>query len=173
MHGRVSIFKATGRYHLLRLVCDTAALRSLRRHHSPCQNAHRSLLSANMKTTLMCALVLIFTLGFISDVPAKEAKLQHVVSFKFKSGAAPEQVKKVEDAFRALKGKIKEIHALEWGTNNSPEKLNKGFTHCFIVTFNSEKDRDAYLPHPDHKAFVEVLKPVLEDAFVIDFWAKE
>ena len=28
---------------------------------------------------------------------------------------------------------------------------------------------EIYLPHPDHKAFVEILKPILDDVFVIDF----
>ena len=35
----------------------------------------------------------------------------------------------------------------------------------------SEKDRDAYLPHPEHKAFGKVLGPVMDDVFVIDFWS--
>src|SRR5450432_1038479 len=78
--------------------------------------------------------------------------LRHVVLFKFKDGTATADIKKVEDAFRALPSKIKEIKALEWGTNNSPESLNQGFTHCFFVTFSSEADRAIYLPHPAHKA---------------------
>ncbi len=103
---------------------------------------------------------------------AKSAKLQHVVAFKFKESATKEQIKEVEDAFRALKAKISEIEALEWGTNVSPEKRDKGFTHMFILTFKTDKDRDAYLVHPDHKKFGQVVRPVLDDVFVIDFWAK-
>lgn len=99
--------------------------------------------------------------------------LRHVVCFKFKPEATAEQIKKVETEFVALKKKIPQIAAVEWGTDNSPEKLADGFTHCFIVTFKSEADRDAYLPHPEHKKFVEILKPVLEKPFVIDFWTKE
>ena len=100
-------------------------------------------------------------------------KLQHVVCFKFKSTAAPEEIKKVETAFGALKEKIPQIAKLEWGTNVSKENRDKGFTHCFIVTFKSEKDRDAYIEHPEHKAFVKIVGPVMEDVFVIDFWAKD
>ena len=100
-------------------------------------------------------------------------KLQHVVILKFKNTATPEGIKKVEDAFRELKEKIPQMVNLEWGTNVSKEKRDKGFTHCFIVTFKSEQDLDAYIAHPDHKAFGKVLGPVLEDVFVIDFWAKD
>ena len=99
----------------------------------------------------------------------KVKKIRHVVCFKFKEDATDAQIRKVEKAFAGLKKKIPEIKGLEWGVNNSPEGLNKGFTHCFIVTFADEKGRKIYLPHPDHKAFVEILKPILDDVFVIDF----
>mgnify|MGYP005669765291 CR=1 FL=1 len=102
--------------------------------------------------------------------PSSHRTLQHVVSFKFKEGTSSAQIENVEKAFVALKGKILEIVSLEWGTNNSPEDLNKGFTHCFIVTFKDEKGRSVYLPHPEHKAFVKILKPILDDVLVIDFW---
>ena len=98
-------------------------------------------------------------------------QLRHVVLFKFKESSTAAQVKSVEDAFRALPTKIKEIKGFEWGTNNSPENLNQEFTHCFFVTFNSEKEREVYLPHPAHKDFVEVLKPHLDKVLVIDYWA--
>lgn len=98
--------------------------------------------------------------------------LRHVVLFKFTDSSKPEDVKKVEDAFAALSGKIKLIKDFEWGTNSSPENLNQGLTHCFFVTFSSDKDRDEYLVHPEHKAFVEVLKPHLDKVTVIDYWTK-
>lgn len=100
-------------------------------------------------------------------------KLQHVVAFKFKSSASAADIKKVEDAFRGLKKSIREIQDFEWGTNVSPEKHDKGFTHGFILTFKSAKDRDVYLEHPEHKAFGQLVGPLLEDVFVIDFWAKK
>lgn len=108
-----------------------------------------------------------------ADKPAKSKKLLHVVSFKFKSAVTPEQIKKVEDAFRALKKSIPEIKSLEWGTNVSPEKHDKGFTHGFILSFKTERDRDIYLVHPEHRAFGSLVGPVLEDVFVIDFWAQQ
>lgn len=97
--------------------------------------------------------------------------LRHVVLFKFKDASTPADVKKVEDAFRALPSKIKQIKSFEWGKNNSPEGLDQGFTHCFFVTFKNEKDRAVYLPHPAHQAFVEVLKPHLDKVLVFDYWA--
>jgi hypothetical protein len=125
------------------------------------------------RSSLLLALFLSVAFSAAAQENKPGAKLFHVVSFKFKDNADPAQVKKVEEAFRALKGKIKEIQTIHWGTNNSPEKLNKGYTHCWVLTFNSEKDRDAYLVHADHKAFGAMLGPVLDQVFVIDFWDKQ
>jgi hypothetical protein len=105
------------------------------------------------------------------SVPAKV--LRHVVMFKFKDSSGAADIKKVEDAFAALSGKISLIKDFEWGTNNSPENLNQGLTHCFVATFYSEKDRNDYLVHPEHKAFVEILKPHLDKVTVIDYWTKD
>jgi hypothetical protein len=134
---------------------------------------------------MKCALV--FGLSFLAAVAVCVAttraddkaknpnlgKVRHVVLFKFKDGTTPEQIKKVEDAFRELPSKIPQIEGYEWGTNMSPEKLDQGFTHCFLLTFATAKDRDAYLPHPAHKAFGKVLRPYLDKVLVLDFEAKE
>jgi len=107
-----------------------------------------------------------------ADKPAKSDKLLHVVAFKFKASASKEQIQAVVDAFRALPKKITVIQSFDWGTNVSPEKHDKGFTHGFTLSFKTEKDRDDYLDHPDHKAFGKIVGPVLEDVFVIDYWAQ-
>nr|WP_229217252.1 Dabb family protein [Dyadobacter luteus] len=117
---------------------------------------------------------MIGSMAFVSpkSTPPKKM-LRHVVLLKFKDSSTPEQVKEVEDAFRKLKSKIKEVKDFEWGLENSPEGLSQGFTHIFFVTFNSEEDRAVYLPHPDHKAFVKVLEPQLDKVLVVDYWTKE
>ncbi len=112
-------------------------------------------------------------IGFAADLQGKKSVLRHVVAFKYKATATADQIKAVEKAFSALPSKISEIKGFEWGLNNSPEKLNKGCTHGYILTFNTEKDRDAYIIHPDHKAFGGLVGPLLDDVFVIDFLTKE
>jgi Stress responsive A/B Barrel Domain len=103
------------------------------------------------------------------DTQAKP--LRHVVLFKFKDSASKEQVEKLVNEFRGLSKKIPTIAEFEYGVNNSPEGLNEGLTHCFLVTFKTEKDRDAYLPHAAHKDFVEQLLPHLDKAVVVDYFA--
>lgn len=101
-----------------------------------------------------------------------DAPVRHVVSFKFKKDAAPADIRKVEEAFAGLKTKIPQIQSLEWGTNVSGENLDKGFTHMWVLTFADAAAVKTYIDHPDHQAFVKLLKPSLEDAFVIDFQPK-
>lgn len=101
-----------------------------------------------------------------------QEQLRHVVLFKYKEGTSQEDIQKIQNTFAGLPAEIPEIKGFEWGLNNSPEGLNKGLTHCFLLTFDSEAGRDVYLPHPAHKAFVDVLSPHLEDVLVVDYWAK-
>ena len=98
--------------------------------------------------------------------------LRHVVLFKFKESATPANIESVEEAFAKLPSQIKVIKGFEWGLNNSPEKLNNGLTHCFTLTFESEKDRDSYIIFPAHKDFGKLLGPFLEKVVVVDYWTK-
>jgi Stress responsive A/B Barrel Domain len=101
--------------------------------------------------------------------------VKHVVAFKYKAGATSEQIDEVTKALRALKGTIPGIVSFEYGVNNSPERLNKGFTHVYLFTFESAEARDAYLPHPEHEKFGELLGKldVLDEPFVVDFQVSE
>jgi len=99
--------------------------------------------------------------------------LRHVVLFKFKDTSTPEDVARIVAAFRGLPTRIKEIAGFEWGTDVSPEGKAQGFTHCFLVTFRTAADRDAYLPHPAHKEFVGIVGPHVDKVCVVDFWARD
>jgi hypothetical protein len=98
--------------------------------------------------------------------------LRHVVLFNFKDSTDAIKLQEIENAFAALPSKISEIKDFEWGINNSPEGLDKGLSHCFLVTFGSEEDREKYLPHPAHQEFVTLIGPYVEDVTVVDYWTK-
>ena len=131
-----------------------------------------------MKLIKSMALILVIsmTLGSCTSKTTLEIgnskTLRHLVFFKFKDAASQEEIKIVNDAFIALPESIPEIKDFEWGLNNSPENLNQELTHCYMVTFSSEADREIYLPHPSHKAFVEKLKPILDKVVVLDYFVE-
>jgi len=99
--------------------------------------------------------------------------LRHVVIFKFNDDASEAEVQKLNDSFNDLPNHIAAIKDFEWGLNDSPENFHQDFTHCYMITFHSEKDRDSvYTPHPKHQEFVANLQPYIEKVFVVDYWAK-
>ena len=102
-----------------------------------------------------------------------EGEFRHIVFFRFKADAKPEQIQEVEKAFAELPSKINTITGYEWGKSESIEKLNEGYTHCFFVTFKNKGDCEAYLKHEAHKAFGAKLKGLLDKAFVFDYTAKK
>ncbi len=122
-------------------------------------------------SVLTVVLFAVITGAFAQNAPQpmQTGTLQHVVLFKFKPETTPTKVAEIVAAFEALPKRIKEIKGFQWGTNNSPETHAHGLTHAFIVTFDSEKDRDAYLPHPAHKEFGTLVGPWLADLTVVDF----
>jgi hypothetical protein len=116
-------------------------------------------------------LLTLAALAFSAFTLQKSKEIKHVVVFKYKATATAAQIEEVTAAFKALKNKIPGITSFEYGVNNSPENLNKGFTHVYLLTFKDVASRDAYLPHPEHKKFGELLGrlDVLEEPFVVDF----
>lgn len=114
--------------------------------------------------TLLACLMTAF-----STAAAEEGAYRHVVFFKFKDDASAEQVAAIERAFAELAKKVETVTGFEWGTNVSPEGLNDGFTHCFLVTFKDKAGLEVYLPHPEHKKFVDQLKPLLDKVCVVDY----
>jgi hypothetical protein len=104
---------------------------------------------------------------------AAKGPLRHVVLFKFKDASSKEDVGKIVEAFGQLPKRIDGITDFEWGTDVSPEGKSEGFTHCFVVTFDNAKSRDAYLPHAAHKEFVTLLLPHLDKVLVVDYFAQK
>ena len=118
----------------------------------------------------MKSLLTFLTLAMLTaSTLAADGPIRHVVHFKFKPDATPEQIARIVKEFAALKTKISAVESLEWGTNVSSEGFDKGFSHCWLVNFKNAADRDTYLKHPDHAAFVAILMPILDEAMVVDF----
>ncbi len=101
-----------------------------------------------------------------------QSMMRHIVLFKFKDDLDQAKIDEVVEAFGQLPKQIEQIVDYEAGTNVSPENLDQGYTHCFVVTFRNAADRDAYLPHPAHKAFVKLIDGKIDQVLVFDFATK-
>ncbi|MGK0237341.1 MAG: hypothetical protein ACI92G_000800 [Candidatus Pelagisphaera sp.] len=133
----------------------------------------RSFLMKKLLTVVFAAIFAVSPLLMANHHKSSEkGPLRHVVMFQFKDSSSAKDIKKIVDAFNELPSKIDSIKDYEFGVNNSPEGLDDGFTHIFLVTFEDDAGRAKYLPHPAHLAFVEILKPHLEKVMVLDFNAQ-
>lgn len=96
--------------------------------------------------------------------------LNHVVLLKLKDGTTPSHTQAVLDGLTQLKEKLPGMISVTGGSNNSPEGKSQGFGWGFVMTFEGEAARDAYLPHPEHKAVsAETIRPIVDDVLVFDY----
>jgi hypothetical protein len=126
-----------------------------------------------MKKIFLVATIILFCMQITSAQNNEKKVLRHVVLFGWKAGTDTNAINKIVSSFKALPSKIDLIKGLEYGTNNSPENLNNGLTHCFLLTFKTEADRNAYLIHPAHKQFGAALKPKPDYITVLDYWVEK
>lgn len=100
-------------------------------------------------------------------------KLRHVVLFKFKESATRNDINKIENAFRILATEqVPQVRSFEAGVHLGKESLNQGFTHAFVLTFDNEQDRDTYMAHDHHKAFVRLQQGIVDNKIVLAFHPK-
>jgi len=97
------------------------------------------------------------------------SKVKHIALFKFKEGTAQEQIDQALDKILELSESIEGIEDYVCGINNSPEGLNQGFTHGFVMTFSDAAARDAYLTHADHDRVKTAVMPSIESIVIFDF----
>jgi len=96
-------------------------------------------------------------------------KVRHIALFHFKPEITQDKIDECFDALKGMLGRIPGILEFEHGPYDSDEGLNDGFTHGFIMTFDSPESRDAYLPNPIHEEVKDIVVPCLERVVVFDF----
>ncbi|MFZ4875364.1 Dabb family protein [Janthinobacterium sp. Mn2066] len=101
------------------------------------------------------------------------APLRHIVLCEFIDDITAAKHAELVQEFSQLKDRIPGVLKFEWGQNVSAEGLDDGYTDCFTLTFSGAAARDAYLVHPEHLVFVELLKPWIGRVLVIDYVAQE
>lgn len=95
--------------------------------------------------------------------------IRHILLIKFKDITKPFEIDNLRVLFESMPQKVEGVISVEWGVNDSPEHINKGYTHSVLMTFTNEEGRQHYLPHPEHEALKKVFSPILEDIIVFDY----
>lgn len=94
--------------------------------------------------------------------------IDHLVLFKLKPEATPEQQERMVRELGALRGKIDGIVDLTVGRNFS--ERSQGYEVGLCVRFNDRAALEGYLPHPAHRGCVdEFVRPIMADVIVVDY----
>jgi len=96
-------------------------------------------------------------------------QVKHFGMFQFKPDVTPEGIDRCFCELVGMVGKVPGLIDVHYGPYDSAEGLNDGFTHGFIMTFESPAARDAYLPHPEHERVKAIVVPCLARVTVFDF----
>ncbi|KAJ5098648.1 stress responsive A/B barrel domain protein [Penicillium argentinense] len=101
----------------------------------------------------------------------------HIVLFQFKAGLDAKVINETCQRLVGLKDNCLHpssqkpyMKVSSGGADNSPEGIQNGITHAFVMEFASAADRDYYCKEdPVHLEFVRSLSGLLEKAQVIDY----
>ena len=97
------------------------------------------------------------------------SKVDHIVLIQFKEGTTQEKIDQIFDEFLDISETIPGVENFVSGPNTSPEGLNQGYTHAFVMTFQDATARDAYLKHPEHERVKTLALEVFQSVLVVDF----
>lgn len=90
-------------------------------------------------------------------------KIQHIVLLKCRENLTDNDFALVLNDLKAARALIPGITEVSGGDNNSPEGIASGYTHAFVIVFEDEAARAAYLPHPEHKKIQAKIASILAD----------
>ena len=94
--------------------------------------------------------------------------VEHVVLFKFKPTISKDEIAKITEDLKGLKGQIDGLIDLSVGENFSAR--SKGFDTGLVVRFADEKALATYQEHPEHVRILnEKLRPNLDDVIAVDY----
>lgn len=91
----------------------------------------------------------------------------HTVLLKLKPETTPSEVEATLELVRGLPQKIEGITSVIAGANLHTTQKNQGYTHGFILIFDTKEHFRAYAPHPDHQPVSKELQRICQQ--IIDF----
>ncbi|EOX4430020.1 Dabb family protein [Vibrio alginolyticus] len=95
--------------------------------------------------------------------------IKRILMLKFKYQADAKAVNDILLQMESLPSKIDGITSVDSGVDQSPEGMNKGFTHIVQLIFTDKDAHQRYLPHPEHDAVKKLCMPIIEDMLIFDY----
>ena len=83
--------------------------------------------------------------------------IRHIVLVRFNPETPGSEIAVIFANLHAIKAKSPGILSITSGRSESPEKIERGYQHGFVVDFADWTALDAYQKHPDHGRVGEAL----------------
>ncbi len=98
--------------------------------------------------------------------------IRHIVLVRFPPEIAEDTISAIFADLHAIRGRIPGLVAIHSGRSESPEHIERGYLHGFIIDFEDWGALAAYQDHPDHRrvgtALVALAEGGLDGILVFD-----
>jgi len=77
--------------------------------------------------------------------------IRHIVLIRFQPGLSEESIAALFAELHQIKGKVAGLLSVVSGKSESPEQMERGYMHGFVVEFTGWAALQAYQDHPEHQ----------------------
>lgn len=78
--------------------------------------------------------------------------IRHIVLIKFQPEVSEDSIRGFFQELREIREQVSGILDITSGRSESPEQIERGYMHGFVVDFEDWDALERYQTHPDHKA---------------------
>lgn len=78
--------------------------------------------------------------------------IRHIVLTKFKPETGEDKIAKIYNGLSELTNKLPGANNFTGGRSESPEEIERGYMHGFVIDFDSWEALAHYAEHPEHQA---------------------
>lgn len=77
--------------------------------------------------------------------------IRHIVLVRFQPEVSEARIADLFAELHQIRGQVSGLLAITAGKSESPEQIERGYMHGFVVDFTDWAALQAYQDHPDHK----------------------
>lgn len=98
--------------------------------------------------------------------------IRHIVLTRFKPEMTEDEIADIHAGLSALTTRLPGARGFTGGRSASPERIERGYKHGFVIDFDGREDLKAYADHPEHRALgariVENAEGGIDGVLVLD-----
>lgn len=88
--------------------------------------------------------------------------IKHIVLVRFKPEIGKDEIQSIFEKIGALETILPTMKSFDYGKYNGAQERHKGFDYAFYMVFETARERDEYLVHPEHVKVGTELRSMLD-----------